>query len=147
MKRQNILLFCSASLSLLLLFVLSSHSFKPESESSVNEEYLNLQKEKDWDSCVQKESSSWGGRCLNYGFSEDMYNINLINSCSEDLDLMCCVQRINGQWRCFYRLDMSSDDTLTAYACKGTGKYLKWVRKAGDVQVKFPSLNEVNDKY
>ncbi len=147
MNQKNLLLVSTLVTSLVLLFVLSSHSSKPVAQKGVDEVYLNLHAQKDWNSCISKAGSSWGGKCLSYGFSEDMYNIDLVNNCTDKLDLMCCVQRMNGQWRCFYRLDMNPNDTLSAYACKGTGKYLKWVRKAGDVQVKFPSVDEVNDQY
>jgi hypothetical protein len=137
------------SISLLLLGATISFSFtKPKTESEVNEEYIMLdQSEKDWTECVQKASSEWGGGCLNYGFSEEKYNIHLVNTCSENVDLMSCVQRTNSRWTCFYRMDMHKNDTLNAYACQGSGKYLKWVRKAGDITTKFPTREQVNNNY
>lgn len=149
MRKQSTFLLAATFVSgLILMLTLSSHVInRATSKEVVNEIYLNDHPQKDWNSCVIKENSSWGGRCLSYGYSEDMYNVNLVNKCSEKVDLMCCVQRTNGQWRCFYRMDMSSSDTLSAYACKGTGKYLKWVRKAGEVEVKFPSQDQVNQQY
>jgi len=103
--------------------------------------------DQDWNSCVQKGDSEWGGQCLNYGFSEKKYTVHLINTCNQKVDLMSCVQRENGRWQCFYRLDMKQNDTLHAYACRGNGKFLKWVREAGDITTKFPTLRQVNDQY
>ena len=102
---------------------------------------------KDWNACVSKVDSERGGTCLNYGFSEMKYTVHLVNSCSEQVDLMSCVQRENGRWQCFYRLDMKQNDTLHAYACRGNGKFLKWVREAGDITTKFATLAEVNKQY
>lgn len=103
--------------------------------------------DKDWNACVQKVNSAWGGGCLNYGYTPDKYSVDLTNNCDEKVDLMCCVQKENGRWRCFYRLDMSQNDTLNAYACQGTGKFLKWVRPAGDNSILFPTNEEVNTQY
>ncbi|MEZ4721827.1 MAG: hypothetical protein R2813_08140 [Flavobacteriales bacterium] len=137
------------TISFLLIGAAISLSFsKPENEFNVNDEYLVPdQDSKDWNQCVQKDNSKWGGSCLNYGFSEEKYTVHLINTCTEVVDLMCCVQRTNDQWSCFYRMDMHQNDSLNAYACHGNGKFLKWVRKAGDVTTKFPSRQEVNDQY
>jgi len=116
--------------------------------NKVSGDYVSLNEiQKDYSDCVTKVDSEWGGQCLNYGFSELKYTVNLVNTCNEKLDLMCAVQRDNERWRLFYRMDMNPKDTLSAYACRGNGKYLKWVRKAGDVTVKFPTLDQVNEQY
>ncbi len=134
----------------LIAIVVLSFSDAPSmtSYSNVNDEYVSVfSDQQDWNSCVQKADSEWGGQCLNYGFSEVKYTVHLVNRCTEVVDLMSCVQRENGRWQCFYRLDMKKSDTLHAYACRGNGKYLKWVRKAEDFTTKFPTLSEVNDEY
>lgn len=120
-----------------------------DNDNSVYEDVLliDYNSETDWNDCVKKSSSEWGGGCLNYGFSEDKYTVNLVNTCNNDVDLMSCVQRTNDQWSCFYRTDMHQGDTLHAYACQGNGKYLKWVREVGDIKTKFPSRKEVNEQY
>lgn len=145
MKNKNTYLFIALLFAGVAFTVFSALS--PGINSEVNDAYLDGEIQKDYSSCVEKEKSWWGGKCLNYGFSDEMYNINLVNTCNEKVDLMCCVQRTNERWRCFYRLDMTSKDTLHAYACKGTGSYIKWVRKAGDVEISFPSVDEVNEQY
>lgn len=131
------------------VFALWAFSYKRDVPVyEVSEEYmLSYDDQQDWNSCVEKVDSEWGGTCLNYGFSEIKYTVHLVNTCSEVVDLMSCVQRDNGRWQCFYRLDMPKNDTLHAYACRGNGKYLKWVRKAGDITTKFPTLAQVNDQY
>lgn len=128
--------------------MLISYAFtRPESTVEVNEDYISASSEQDWNACVQKKADEWGGKCLNYGFSEGKYTVHLVNTCNEKVDLMCCVQNENMRWHCFYRMDMNANDTLHANACHGSGKYLKWVRKAGDVLTKFPSRKDVNDQY
>jgi hypothetical protein len=136
------------SIGLLLTGAIVSFTY-PDHNKSVNEEYLSLNaaSEQDWNQCVQKAESEWGGGCLNYGFSEEKYTVHLVNTCNNVVDLMSCVQRTNQRWTCFYRMDMHQNDTLHAYACQGSGKFLKWVRKAGDVSTKFPTRKEVNDQY
>lgn len=146
MKPRLLLAVLSAALVLITFSFTSSP--EPSSLNNVSENYVHgALDQQDWNSCIQKVNSEWGGSCLNYGFSESKYTVNLINSCNEKVDLMSCVQRENGRWQCFYRMDMGQNDTLTAYACQGNGKYLKWVRKAGDFATKFPTRQQVKDQY
>ena len=147
MMTQKIILGTLLPLIAIVIFSFSDTP-NPVSIDEVSHDYISvLADQQDWNSCVQKADSEWGGQCLNYGFSEAKYTVHLVNGCSEIVDLMSCVQRENGGWQCFYRLDMKKSDTLHAYACRGNGNYLKWVRKAGDITTKFPSLAEVNDEY
>lgn len=131
---------------LMLSIITFAFTSRPGDELSV-ETFTSELDNQDWNSCVGKVDSEWGGTCLNYGFSELKYTVHLVNSCDEKVDLMSCVQRDNGRWQCFYRLDMRQNDTLHAYACRGNGKFLKWVREAGDITTKFPTLAQVNDQY
>ncbi len=113
--------------------------------------------DKDYSECVKKVDSKWGepcDKCESYvgnkrDFSET-YTVYLKNECNEKIDLKCCVQekdKVTG-WRCFTRTSMSPNDTLVAYACKSTkGKYLKWVKKAGDNEIAFPTDDEVKKEY
>lgn len=139
-----ILLFASVG----ILLVSFNKSTNPEPKSIVSGKYIAVHDfQQNWNDCISKADSKWGGQCLNYGFSESKYSVSLVNTCTDVLDLMCAVQRENERWRIFYRFDMRPSDTLHAYACRGNGKYLKWVRKAGDITVKFPSMDEVNEQY
>lgn len=149
LERMNKGLWITSILLLLGGGLISLSFSELENNDNVHEDYILMDygSETDWNDCVKKGSSEWGGGCLNYGFSEDKYTVHLVNSCNTDVDLMSCVQRTNGQWSCFYRMDMHQNDTLHAYACQGNGKYLKWVREAGDIKTKFPARKEVNDQY
>ena len=138
------------ALATLIVSITVAFTASPEVtlDNSVSDNYaFDSYDQQDWNSCIQKADSEWGGSCLNYGFSESKYTVHLVNTCGEKVDLMSCVQRDNDRWQCFYRMDMSKNDTLHAYACRGNGKFLKWVRKAGDFTTKFPTLAEVNDQY
>ena len=97
--------------------------------------------------CVKKVKSEWGERCRDCSTYKDSYRVVLQNTCDEPIDLQCCVQKQYKNWRCFKYRDMKPNDTLVAYACSGTGKYLKWARKAGDKSVVFPNEDEVNRKH
>lgn len=101
----------------------------------------------DMNNCIEKYDSKWGSRCRDCPVYKDSYKVLLRNTCEETVDLMCCVQKQYKNWECFYRYDMDSKDTLAAYACTGTGKYLKWTRKAGDKSIVFPTIEEVNKTY
>ncbi|MDP4664475.1 MAG: hypothetical protein NWQ55_10780 [Salibacteraceae bacterium] len=144
-KKLPYLVFSALMVIGLFSFTLSVNP-KPTTENNTEESY-SKSLQQDYSDCITKVDSKWGGQCMNYGFSESKYTVNLVNTCNEKLDLMCAVQRDNERWRLFYRMDMNPKDTLSAYACRGNGKYLKWVRKAGDVTVKFPTLDQVNEQY
>ncbi|PCJ88088.1 MAG: hypothetical protein COA57_03780 [Flavobacteriales bacterium] len=110
--------------------------------------------DQDWNACIQKVNSKWGTqceKCVEYkGYKrvfDDTYKVWLANTCGEAVDVKCCVQEENKTWRCFFINGMGKKDTLEAYACKGTGKYLKWTKKAGDSEISFPSDEEVNEQY
>ncbi|MGD1846855.1 MAG: hypothetical protein ACFB10_15815 [Salibacteraceae bacterium] len=97
--------------------------------------------------CVVKINSEWGGACKNYGNSEDKYTAELQNDCEIAVDFMICLQNENKTWSCFYRNDFAPKETMKASVCKGTGKILKWARKAGDQNTVFLTEAEVNETY
>ncbi len=111
----------------------------------------------DYTECITKINSKWGEpceKCETYvgnkrDFSET-YTIYLKNECTEKVDIKCCVQEKdkNTGWRCFYRPNLAPKDTLVVYACKSAkGKYLKWVRKAGDNEIILPTDEEVKKDF
>ena len=92
------------SITILISGSLLSFAFtNPAEDKSVNEDYVVLSDdaEQDWNDCVTKGASEWGGGCLNYGFSEEKYTVHLVNTCPTDVDLMSCVQLTNERWSCF----------------------------------------------
>ncbi len=111
----------------------------------------------DYGECVTKVDSKWGEpceKCENYvgnkrDFSET-YTVYLKNESTEKIDLKCCVQEKDKitAWRCFTRTNLAPKDTLVVYSCKSAkGKYLKWVRKAGDNEIIFPTDEEVKAEF
>ncbi|MFT4594204.1 MAG: hypothetical protein ACI9UR_000769 [Bacteroidia bacterium] len=104
--------------------------------------------QKSYTDCVVKTSSAWGEDCSQCANWNDSYVVYLENTCDESIDVMVCVQEDDTkEWKRFQHTSMAPGDSLRAYACVGTGKYLAWGRRAGDESVVFPSLNQVNIDY
>ncbi len=104
--------------------------------------------------CVIKHKSEWGTKCMDcgelHGYKvsfDETYKVKLGNSCDYPIDVKCCVQESDKTWKCFHFENMTKKDTMTAWACKGTGKYLKWAKKAGDTELVFPTNEEVHEMY
>ena len=103
--------------------------------------------QKSYTDCVVKYRSNWGEDCSQCAAWNDSYVVYLKNTCSESIDVMICVQESNKTWKMFNHKSMAPNDSLRAYACVGTGKYLAWGRRAGDESVVFPSIEQVNKDY
>ncbi|MCB0396163.1 MAG: hypothetical protein KDD36_05895 [Flavobacteriales bacterium] len=101
--------------------------------------------DQDWTACVEQYDVKWGdedcSQCHSY---QDTYKVFLRNKCDAPIDVQCCVQEDNKTWRCFSWYEINPGDTVAPYACKGTGKYMYWSRKAGDKGSPFPTREEVN---
>ncbi len=96
--------------------------------------------------CLVKSSSSWGQPCdkceIYTGYKRDhstVYQVNFRNICAEMLEVKVAVEESNGTWRTFPVRALAAGDTLGAYACRGTGKYMFWARKVNDTQIILPS--------
>jgi hypothetical protein len=70
--------------------------------------------------------------------------VNLKNVCSEKIDVKVAVQERSNRWRTFNMNNMAPGDTISGYACEGTGKYVFWTRQAGDKTIEFPSDEEIS---
>ena len=103
--------------------------------------------DKNWNDCVKKYKSEWGKPCQKCTYNEDIYKVYFKNICNEKIDLLISVQEKNKTWNCVYKTDFAPNDTVVGYACKGTGKYLYWVKKAGDTEITFPTRDEINKMY
>jgi hypothetical protein len=57
------------------------------------------------------------------------------------------MQEKDGTWRTFPVRALAPDETLDAFACRGSGKYLYWVRKADDTEIVLPSDQEILTEY
>ena len=83
---------------------------------------------------------------VSYRLKMDLW-VYLKNTCDQSIDVMICVQESNKEWKRFHHTAMAPGDSLRAYACAGTGKYLAWGRRAGDESVVFPTIEQVNKDY
>ncbi|MBI4648043.1 MAG: hypothetical protein HY738_16030, partial [Bacteroidia bacterium] len=89
------------------------------------------QDEKDWNECIEKYDSKWGTPCSNCGVYNDSFKIFVKNVCNEPVDVQVAVQNTNKKWQVYYKGNFAPKDTMSVWACKGTGKWLYWTRKAG----------------
>ena len=100
----------------------------------------------DYSECLKKTSSRWGEKCSQCMNFNDSYRVYLTNICSDTLDVKVAVQENTKRWRAFLRSSVLPKDSVSAYACVGTGKYMYWAKKAGDKAVVFPTDEEINRK-
>ena len=68
----------------------------------------------------------------------------LRNTCTQHLDVKVAVRDKDKRTKTFTFMNIAKNDTMTPYACNGTGKYMFWARKAGDVANAFPTEDEIN---
>ena len=108
---------------------------------------ISADEQKSYSDCVEKYRSAWGEDCSQCASWNDSYIVYLRNTCDQSIDVMICVQEENREWRKFQHTSMAPGDSLRAYACSGTGKYLAWGRRAGDESVVFPTIDQVNKEY
>ncbi len=97
--------------------------------------------------CVKKYRSEWGRTCTACKQEGNTYTVFLRNDCQQAVDVKCAVQEVEKRWRTFTRLNLAPHDSMSAYACNSTGKFLYWVRPAGDKTISFPADEEINITY
>ena len=100
-----------------------------------------------YSNCLKKTSSKWADNCQQCFSSSNTYRVYLTNICKDTLDVKIGVQETTKKWRTFIHTKLTPADSVTAYACVGTGKYIFWARKAGDKEIIFPTDEEINLKY
>ena len=94
-----------------------------------------------------KYKSEWSKPCTQCQDYTKSYRAYFRNTYTSKLDVKVAAQEQDKRWRTFVRLNMTPNDTIVAYACKGNGKYLCWVREAGDLSVVFPSDDVINKQH
>lgn len=109
--------------------------------------FVAFAQENDFTGCMKKTSSRWGTSCSQCAQNENTYRVNLANSCSDTVEVKVAVQEKTKRWRIFHNRQLAPGDSISAYACMGTGKYLTWARKAGDLSVLLPSDEEIIEQY
>jgi hypothetical protein len=105
--------------------------------------------------CLVKSASSWGkpcAKCETYTevYKRDyrgVYQVELKNTCHEAVEVKVAMQESNGRWRTFPIKALGAGETMTAFACNGTGKYLYWVRRLNDSEILLPSDQEILVEY
>jgi hypothetical protein len=97
--------------------------------------------------CLVKYRSEWYKPCTQCQDYSKSYRAYFRNTCKEAIDVKVAAQESDKRWRTFSRLNMQPNDSIVAYACKGTGKHMMWVRKAGDNVIVFPTDEEINQQY
>ncbi len=122
--------------AVLLLIVAPTLLFSQEAEQG--DAYSN---------CLKKTSSKWADNCQQCFSSSNTYRVYLTNICKDTLDVKIGVQENTKKWRTFVRTNLTPADSVTGYACVGTGKYIFWARKAGNKEIIFPADEEINLKY
>ena len=114
-----------------------------------------LAQDRDAADCVMKIRSDWGQpceKCESYveSYKRDyrgVYRVELSNTCGNAIELKVAMQEANGRWRTFPVKALANGESMTAFACNGTGKYLYWVRRLNDTEILLPSDQEILTEY
>jgi hypothetical protein len=105
--------------------------------------------------CVAKTASRWGApcdHCETYvdGYKRDWsgtFQIDIKNVCREIVEVKVAMQEKNGTWRTFPVKALAPEESMSAYACEGSGKYLYWVRRINDTEIVLPSDRDIITAY
>ena len=98
----------------------------------------------DVNKCMVKYKSEWGKPCSSCTENTKSYRVYLRNECYNKLDVKVAAQESDHRWKTYTKLQVGYGDTIVAYACKGNGKYLYWVKKSDDTSIELPSDDEVS---
>jgi hypothetical protein len=105
--------------------------------------------------CPVKSASKWGAPCdkceiYTEGFKRDFsgtYQVQLRNVCNDMIEVKLAVQEKSGEWRTFPVRALAPNETIDAFACQGTGKYVYWARRVNDTEITLPSDREILSEY
>ncbi|MBL7954703.1 MAG: hypothetical protein JNJ91_06665 [Flavobacteriales bacterium] len=105
--------------------------------------------------CLTKVASRWGAPCEKCESYKEMYKrdfsgtyqVDLQNACSDLIEVKVAMQEKNGTWRTFPIKALGPKETMTAFACQGSGKYMYWVRRVNDTEIVLPSDQEILTEY
>ena len=115
--------------------------------SLISLSFIIGQEEIDWNSYMKKSTSTWGKPCPECIYNNDIFQYSLRNVGNESVDVLLAIQEKDKSWRCSYHEKVMPNDTILGFACKGTGKVKKWVRRAGDRELEFPTCEQVNKEF
>lgn len=111
--------------------------------------------DQNYSECLVKTASRWGApcdKCESYteGYKRDWtgtYQLDLKNSCRDLIEVKVAVQEKNGTWRTFPVHALAPDESMNAFACQGSGKYIYWARRANDTEIVLPTDREIITEY
>lgn len=101
----------------------------------------------DLSSCISKVKSEWSRPCIQCVDHSKSYRVYFRNTCDQVLDVKLAAQEKDKRWKTYTFRLVQPGDTLLAYACHGTGKYLYWVRNPEDIEYVFPTEEEINQAF
>lgn len=102
---------------------------------------------KDYTECLKKAEYKWGGVCKGCIESKKTYKVKFVNNCTENLSVKLAVQENHKRWKTYTRPVLMPNDTISGFACVGTGKYLYWAKRADDNTVDLPTDEEINSQF
>ena len=116
---------------------------------------LTIAQERSHADCLVKVKSQWGAVCekceyYKEGYKRDFsgtYQVELRNDCRDIIEVKVAVQEKGATWRTFPVKALATGESLEAFACQGTGKYLYWVRRVNDTEIVLPSDQEIITEY
>lgn len=100
--------------------------------------------EKDWSDCIKKTTFQWGSECKTCATTSKTYRVWFKNECSDTVAVKIAVQENHKRWKTFTRPQLMPGDSISGFACVGTGKYQYWAKKFNDNTIAFPSDEEIN---
>ncbi|MCW5897877.1 MAG: hypothetical protein KIT10_01300 [Flavobacteriales bacterium] len=105
--------------------------------------------------CLMKVGSKWGAPCEKCEYYKEGYKrdfsgtfiLEMRNTCREMIEVKMAMQEKGGTWRTFPVKALAANESMEAFACQGTGKYLYWVRRVNDTEIILPSDQEIITEY
>ncbi|MFN5324384.1 MAG: hypothetical protein ACK5C5_05660 [Bacteroidota bacterium] len=97
--------------------------------------------------CISKVKSEWGENCSGCQNSTNSYRAFFVNTCDKSMDVKIAIQEKSLRWKTYTMMNVAPQDTISGYACEGTGKFMSWHRRVGDKGSLFPSDDEINRDY
>ena len=107
----------------------------------------NSAETKDYNECLKKTEYKWGSVCKGCTESRKTYRVKFVNTCTENLSVKLAVQENHKRWKTYTRPVLMPNDTISGFACVGTGKYLYWAKRADDNTVDLPTDEEINTQF
>lgn len=108
---------------------------------------LIAQGSEDVNQCIVKVRSEWGKPCSNCADYSKSYRVYFRNECYNRLDVKVATQESDKRWKTYTFMGVGPNDSIVAYACKGTGKYMVWPKKSGDTSIELPTDDEINSQF